>query len=298
MNRAGRGFRDSYKLENFKSENSYKIRENYKNGYSNNRSRSKGHRYTSKTPFSKVVRRMSLGAATALLAAGIAYGGVRAIGNINSNPEINITKMQEMGKSSADLGLENDTIQTMEKYDEYFENLDIDNVNLTERSVIDMINEIRGLNFDVIKDKMAEKTGVEREDVTFYYDFEKGDGNYYTSILINEGSYDEISFNSANELPFGIGKENHIPQELSDLIVQVKDYDNLISDLQSDSISKVNAVKQLNKLYDNISEFATSELTIDEKGNISIKHFENEKDDKQVTENKEKKSEQTERDDF
>ncbi len=106
-----------------------------------------------------------------------------------------------------------------------------------------------------------------------------GDGSYFTSVKINEGEYGkEQSYTNNNGIAFGIGKENSIPPEISDLIIQTSRYKEIIEDVKSDSITKVNAIKELKKLYDKISQVAIKELTMDEKGNIGLKDFEQTKE--------------------
>lgn len=280
MNRDGRDFRNSQRLDNFKSDYSYNNKER----------RTKPQRYTSKKSVRNMKRNVKLGVATAILAAEIGMASISISGCVNQRNdasknyqiENSVTTLQNDGINLFDLGLENDTIQTMKKYDEYFENFDSNNVTESKEDIIEMLGEIKTLNFNVIKDKIAEENGVERKDVTLYYRFEKADGQYYTSILINEGKYDQKTFTSANALPFGIGAKNYIPEELSDLIVQLEEYDELREDIENNDISEINAIKKLNGMYQNISDVATSDLTIDEKGNISLEHYENEKDVEQA----------------
>ena len=255
---------------------------NAKNQYKRNMNgRTNSSKKVSKKPVEKMKRKIPKTVAAVLLGATIGIGALSVVGNVNNKSEITITQMQENGADLSKLGLENDTLELIEKYDEFFTSFDKDNVNLSQNDVIDMIKEIRGLNYDVIKEKIADKNEIESEDVTLHYDFEKGDGKYYTAIVINEGKYDEIVYNNVNTTFLGNAKENYIPQELSDLIVQIDGYNGLIQDVKNDDISKVNAIKKLSKMYANISDVATSKLTIDEKRNISLEHYEEEKQTEQ-----------------
>ena len=280
MNEDARRYRESQKIDNNR-----RVGQESRNNEESRSSRPT-IRYTSKKSVRNMKRNIRLKVATAILAAGIGMTSISISGCVNQRNdaskeyqiENSITHMQNDGVNLFDLGLENDTIQTMKKYDEYFENFNPKDVTESKDDIMEMLSEIKTLNFNVIKDKIAEKNGVERKDVTLHYRFEKGDGQYLTSISIKEGKYDEKTFSSANALPFGIGKENNIPQELSDLIAQIEEYNILYDDIKANDISNVNAIKKLNRMYENISDVATSELTIDEKGNISLEHYEGEKD--------------------
>lgn len=283
MNEDARRYRESQKVDNNRRV-SQESRNNEKSGSSR-----PTRRYTSKKSVRNMKRNIKLGVAAAILAAGVGIAGISFAGYTHGKVDSTITQMQENGIDLSNLGLANDTIQTLEKYDEFFENFDKDSTNLSEDDVIRMIGEVEDLNFNVIKDKIADKNDVERKDVTLHYSFEQGDGQYHTSISIKEGKYDEKKFTNTNALPFGIGKENFIPQELSDLIVQTGNYDELIQDVKDDNISKVNAIKKLNTMYENISDVATSELTIDEKGNISLENYDGEKDIKQAEKDEEER---------
>ena len=230
-------------------------------------------RYTSKQKVRKMSRRVGIGVVATLLAAGIGIGSISVIGHVNEKSGISITQMEKSGKDLSSLGLKEDTIQSMQKYDDFFENVDLNNLDMTDNGVIDVISEFEKLNFNVVKDKIADKTGVERSNVKLDYKFEKGDGQYHTTIVVNGGKSNEVVYTSADSSIFGIGRKNYIPKEISDLILQLRDYDGLVQDLKDDKISKANAIKELSKKYKKITEFATSKLEIDQRGNISVENF-------------------------
>lgn len=233
-------------------------------------------------------QRWRLKIASLILAAGIGLGGISVLGSFNKEPEPTITQLQEMGVSEEELGLEQDTLATMEKYDEYFENFDPKSANLTDNDVIAMIEEIRLLNFNVIKDKVADLRGVERKDVKLHYSFDKSDGNYFAAVNINEDSYlDRESYNNDYGILFGLGKDDTIPKEVADLIVQTGGYSWIAEDLKSDHITKANAIKELEKLYRKISNVAVKEFTMDDKGNIELADYTEVREERQGESTKE-----------
>lgn len=231
--------------------------------------------------------RLKLGAL--LLAASIGLGSIAVIGNIanlhNRDEGIQtISQLEETGIDLDDIGLEQDTLELMEKYDEYFENFDENSVlDMTDNDVIAMIREVRTLNFNAIKDKVAELRGVSRDDVKLWYSFDNNDGSFHTSVRINEDSYsDREIYTNNNGLIFGFGKENSIPKEISDLIIQTGEYDDLIEDLKADKITKRNAIRKLESLYLQISEnVAVKDFTIDDKGNIELKDYDEQTKDQE-----------------
>lgn len=216
-----------------------------------------------------------------LAAASIGLGTLGAIGHYRESTErfdntLTITQLANQGVDINNIGLEEDTLELLERYDEYFTNYNPDMANeLSNNDLIEMAEDIRTLNFNTIKDKIAELVGVSREDVTLGLNFEKGDGFYHTSVRINE--YDVLNreiYNNTNGWLFGIGKENSIPPEISDLIVQTEEYDDLITQIRENRISKQNAVEQLRELYENISEnVAVKDFVIDDNGNISLSDY-------------------------
>lgn len=216
-----------------------------------------------------------------ILAASIGIGSVQLIGNISkandrSDNIQTITQLEESGVDIDDIGLGEDTVELMEKYDQYFENFDENSVlDMTDNDVIAMIREIRTLNFNTIKDKVAELRGVSRDEVKLWYSFDRGDGSTHTSVRINEDDFSDREIYTNNDgILFGLGKKNSIPKEISDLIIQTGEYDRLIEDLKADKITKKNAIKKLEKLYMQISEnVAVKDMTIDDKGNIELKDY-------------------------
>ena len=235
---------------------------------------SEGNAKNDKKSVKKIKAKPSLKVATLILAAGIGIGALYAVGGFDKEPENSITQMQEMGIDTNEMGLQDDTAEMMEKYDEYFENFEGKTAELTEQGVIDMIKEIETLNFNVIKDKMADLRGVERDDVRLHYSFDKGNGVYSSAVIINEGKYDKEEIYNNRDYIFGIGKKNTIPSEISDLIVQIGEYEDITDDVKSDKITKANAVKGLKKLYEKISQVATKEFVMDDNGNVILQDYE------------------------
>lgn len=229
--------------------------------------------------------------AALLLAATIGLGSINVIGNISKATDRGdtaqtLTQLEDQGVNLDDIGLEKDTVELMERYDEYFANFDPDTVTeLTDDDVIAMAEDIRTLNFNTIKDKVAELRGVSRDDVKLRYSFDTGDGSYHTSVRINEDDYNREIFTNSNGLIFGIGKENSIPPEISELIVQTGEYDDIITQLKEDKITKKNAISELRKLYMKISEnVAVKDFTMDDNGNIELKDYSEQTKDQQQQE--------------
>lgn len=221
-------------------------------------------------------RKLKLRIAAILLGAGIGIGSISAVGHVINNNKENVTTLSEKigDKTTESIGINADTEELLQKCEEQIKSLNEQEVmNLTDDNIIEVIGNVETLNFNTIKDKVANLKGLTRNDIKLHYNFEQGDGNYYATIDAGEEK-----FSSGNALPFGIGEKNHIPKEIADLIIQIGDYEKLITDLKTDKITKANAIKELNKLTEKVTEFATRDLTIDDKGNIEVKEHESEID--------------------
>lgn len=230
-------------------------------------------------------RKLKMRAASLLLATAIGIGGITLVSTLNKHnePEYNITQIQEMGNNPQNMGLSPETVEKFEQYDEYFENFDNDSkYNLTDEKVLEMIADIRDLHFSVVKEKVGDLKGVDAKDITMYYSFIKGDGKYYSSVVLHEDEYGkEETFSNSSSGLFGIGKKNYLPEEITNIITQLESLNSLSKELKLDKISKVNAIKKLEKLYDNVGTLASSQLMIDEKGNITVIPFQIENKEKE-----------------
>lgn len=229
--------------------------------------------------------------ATLILASAIGIGGITAVGHLRGGEKEspNITQIaMENGIGAETLGISEDTMEKFEKYDEFFSNFD-KNDTLTDEMVLAMSNEIEGMNYAVVKEKMANLLNEDAENVTLHYSFEKNDGKFLTAITVNEDNIAKEQIFTGNKNLI-MPDRNTIPKSVENVITQLNEFENLNNDLKEDKITKVNAVKKLQKLYKNISDIASSEFIKDEKGNITLVHYEKEqaKDKEQQKEHDER----------
>lgn len=211
-------------------------------------------------------KKLNLKLASLILATSIGIGGLTLA---NKNKEVpSITDLSQMGITHQDLDLTEDTITMMERYDDFFENFDAKTANLSETEVIKMIEELQGINENVVREKMADLRGVDKVEVTLSHFFDRASEKYYTAVLIDGGKerYDNN---------YGIiGNDHTIPEELSHLIKQIDSYQTMIDEVQTDKITKVNAVKELKKLYEEVSKIAGKDFSMDAKGNVKLQDYE------------------------
>lgn len=229
---------------------------------------------------SKRKRRMNIRLAALIMAAAVGIGGITLANNKKQNEETlnTITQMQEEGISPESRGLSTETIALFEKYDKYFEKFDSKKRNtLTDNDIIDMIEEVKGMHFSTVKEKVGALIGEDAKNMTMDYGTDS-DGIYWESVIANKNSYEKVVYSSNNKFIFGIGNKNHIPRELAEVIRQLSSLEQLKTRLIEDKISKINAIRELQKLYEKLEDIATGEFIQDEKGNISIIHYEAEKE--------------------
>ena len=226
---------------------------------------------------------------TLILASAVGIGGLTVVGHLRGEKESpNITQIaMENAVRADDLGISEDTMEKFKKYDEFFSNFD-KNDTLTDEMVLAMSNEIEGMNYAVVKEKMANLLNEDVENIKLHYSFEKNDGKFLTTITVNEDNITKEQIFTGNRNLI-MPDSNTIPTSVENVITQLNDFENLNSDLKEDKITKVNAVKKLQKLYKNIADIASSEFIKDEKGNITLVHYEKVKEQAQ---NKEERDEQ------
>lgn len=242
----------------------------------------KGTKEKLKNNLSKGKKR--LGAKVASIVLGITLGlgavsGMALKAHSDNIPEHTVTDLNNMG---IELQLGEDTLDSMLEYDQYFENYDAKEANLSESEILKMANDIRELNFNVIKDKSADVLGLKRGNIDLVYDdTDKDNAKMYSAIKAKHELYTVTQGMAVSQKD-----EESISPDIGNLIMQIGDLDRTIQDVQDDRISKNNAVKKLNYYYNNITKLATKEFTIDEKGNIKTEEYDNVKDIEAKEENK------------
>ena len=233
---------------------------NYTRGY-----RKPEHRYTAprgtRERAKQASKHRNLRVAAFLMAASIGLGTIALKGCTKTIEEPNISITEIGVEKEANLGLNAETIQSLKECGEFFKN---SQGNIYEQDLLDMISKIDNLHFSVVKEKVSKMLGVNPEDITMYYGTRDGQDN--TRIVINENKGDRQVYSVGDFLQ----RKNTIPKEIADTIKQLDDVHDLKGKIISDKISKSNAKKELQKLFEGIEDLAISDLIIDEKGNISV----------------------------
>ena len=109
---------------------------------------------------------------TLILASAVGIGGLTVVGHLRGEKESpNITQIaMENAVGADDLGISEDTMEKFKKYDEFFSNFD-KNDTLTDEMVLAMSNEIEGMNYAVVKEKMANLLNEDVENIKLHYSF-------------------------------------------------------------------------------------------------------------------------------
>ena len=297
-NRKSIDFRASYRAENYNSkQGTGNFRGNYRshtimnnqNHSIDNRSNMQ-ERYTVpkgttkklKDSLSKGKKKLGIKVASIVLGITLGLGAVSGMAlkaHSDNIPEHTVTDLNNMG---IELQLGEDTLDSMLEYDQYFENYDAKEANLSESEILKMANDIRELNFNVIKDKSADVLGLKRGNIDLIYDdTDKDNAKMYSAIKAKHELYTVTQGMAVSQKD-----EESISPDIGNLILQICELDRTIHDVQDDRISKNYAVKKLNYYYNNITKLATKEFTIDEKGNIKTEEYDNVKDIEAKEENK------------
>lgn len=204
--------------------------------------------------------------AAMLLAATVGIGAISLANHNKVQNSMSVAEMQQAGVSIESLGLEEETIAQFEKYDEYFAQFNQkQQYDLTDEQVLSMISEIRQMHFSVVKEKIGNMLGEKEENIKMYYNFDNSDGNKVAKIVVNEDVGDKITFK--NDM---LSTSKKIPKELANTIWQLDSLDDISVKLKSDKLTKVNAIKEIKKIYESLEKIATGNFEIDKKQNISI----------------------------
>lgn len=264
-------FKDKYKVNTplqFQDNNKRKNRENNVKEYRAPKGTAKRHKLNK--------RKFTTRVAALIMSAAIGIGGISLASNMIKGDDSKIDTVkgaQEQGVSIKQLGMNQETIEKLDKYNEYFEEFDKnDQYNLSEQDVLKMVEEIRELHFSVVKEKLATVTHTEPQDIELGYSYEKNDGTYSVKAMVTNEDY--ITETYRNNGLFGVsGDSKEMPDEMASTITQLEKVDLLKSEVMNDKISKVNAVKELKKIYSKLDSFAAGELVKDKEGNLSLAYF-------------------------
>lgn len=298
INRESVEFRKRYRVENDDRRDqgnrnfrgSYRPRTTIENtNGSRNNEQIRHEKYTAPKGTKEKLKNLSkgkkkLGVKVASIVLGLTLGlgavsGMALKAHNDNIPEHTVTDLNNMG---IEMQLGEDTLDSMLEYDQYFENYDAKEANLSESEILKIANDIRNLNFNVIKDKSADVLGLKRGNIDLIYDdTDKDNAKMYSAIKAKHELYTVTQGMAVSQKD-----EESISPDIGNLILQIGDLDRTIQDVQDDKISKNNAVKKLNYYYNNITKLATKEFTIDEKGNIKTEEYDNVKDIEAKEENK------------
>lgn len=206
----------------------------------------------------------------ALVISVMAAGG--AVGMVHTKKD-NVQNLNKLIEAKADLsvlGMRNETIDTLLKYNEYFNSTsakDIGNKDLKQ-----VTEELYDLNLNMIKEKIGQVEPYTPEQLEVLLHYEKSDGTKTTSVCLKSIKQDKKI----------IADNRNLPNEFCDIAWQLASISTLENELSEDLISDVNAWKQLKKYYGQLSKFASKELIKDEKGKLTLVDYQEvEKSNKQ-----------------
>ena len=274
---AGKDFRDGLRVENYNVEQrigNTRSRVERENSSRNNE-QLRTERLTAPNGTARKLKdrlsngRKKLSTKTVATVLGIAIGlgaltGVVAKGYADSIPEYTATDLNNMG---IEMQIGQDTLNTMQKYDKFFENYNPKEANLSESEVLSIASDIRDLNFNVIKDKAADVLDLGRGNVDLSYtDPLDKEGSILREIKTKNGNYSNLSLHQTPE-------ERSISPEIGAMIENIGYIDQIVYSIKDDSITKNRGVKRLEEVYNKITKFATRKMVMDEKGNISMTDY-------------------------
>ena len=179
------------------------------------------------------------------------------------------------------LSLSQNSMDTLLKYDEIFEN---DSNEIPDKSeIISMINELYDFNLNMVKEKMAPHLGYSADKLEVFYGHgaEKGSTMYSVGAKSNN-YYAEDAYVSDT-----INKDRRLPARICESINSLEELEQLKDKLHDGRISEKNAFKELEEIYNKMDKFSTIVIEADENGRLkltAIDKLEKGKDEKEVRE--------------
>lgn len=221
------------------------------------------------------------GVVAAVLAASLAIGGVMGYyaPKENSKNEINEPTLETLIQTNTDissLGLSSASIETITKYNEFFE--DRENQAVSNKELMDITNELYNLNLTIVKEKMATVTNTEVRNIQVHYRFEKADGRKEVMIDVTKKdgyaqeetkTYEDIG---AKIIP--VADQTTLPKEFCNFVWNLDRFVDMQEKIENKKISSENALKELETYFENIQKYAQMELVQGKDGKLALVKFE------------------------
>lgn len=208
--------------------------------------------------------------AATILSAIVAFnvaGYVKDIYMQNNNRDFG--ELVSAGVNIDSLSLSQESMNTLLKYDEVFEN---DSNRIPDKGELtSMINELYSFELNMIKEKMAPHLGGSAGDIkdikVFYgHGMEKGTTEYAV------GSYNDLGHEEKTYSSYAKG-ENKLPDGICSSINLLEELEQLKNELHDGKISEKNAFNELEKIYNKMDKFATIVIEENKDGELKLIAF-------------------------
>ena len=220
----------------------------------------------------------------ALLAVGVIGRGI-------IKDPVDTTKISDLasqGVDPEDLGLSKESMDAFMEYNSFFE--EGKTQTPSKQEILEKEREIYELNLNTIKEKMSKVTGYRVSQMAVFYAFNQADGTETTTVAVYEDYYDSnnpgipIERYSNRDFLEPVN-ERTLPEEISKMILTLKELDELDKNIRNGKISEKNAFNTLQKAYSKIQTLGSKVLEKNEKGILEYVAFDEQKDTKQIANN-------------
>ena len=220
----------------------------------------------------------------ALLAVGVIGRGI-------IKDPVDTTKISELalqGVEPEDLGLSKESVDALIEYNSFYE--EGKNQTTSKQETLEKEREIYELNLNIIKEKMSKVTGYRIPQLAVFYAFNQADGTETTTVAVYKDHYDPNNPGIPIERYSNRGflepvDERTLPEEISEMILTLKELDELDKDIRNGKVSEKNAFNTLQKAYSKIQTLGAKVLEKNEKGILEYVAFDEQKDTKQLANN-------------
>ena len=179
--------------------------------------------------------------------------------NINSDTQDRVPLEQVIGNQDelARLGISNETATEIQNLYSELNSADIE--NLSEEEVLGLGSRVEDIQFDTMKEKIANEMGVPVESIELRVSYT--DHVPKASAIIDGKGYNEGDFLDHND---------NISGEMADYIEKIAGTQSTNSRLEEGSITKQDALEQYRGAMESVRDVSTKELSIDGNGNMSL----------------------------
>lgn len=210
----------------------------------------------------EMTKKIAAIALTGVLVAGIA-GVVKANeSKVNAPSGITLEEISQNQDALQKLGISKETVAEIQSLQSIVDSGEIN--NLSEEELLKLGENIDNVQLETIKGKLANELGVSEDDIVVAPDY--NDDAPKGVVRVTKDNV-ETRYNREGDLFDG---ENNISAEISDYILNIANTQTANSRIEKGTYDRDEVISQYTSAINETSKIATKEMSVDDKGNISL----------------------------